>query len=142
MDLPLCFQALITSDTRDLNYVKGILNQYSRLVISHIPYTTHYLRYKGFKLCEGYPKPIFQGFPGAPLYPEAVFSPNGEHILYIRRGKFWIFSPTLSPPTSNPKQLDYSLQGVKFIAGFKHVDENLYLLSETEYWIVQFNVTR
>ena len=52
-----------------------------------------------------------QGFPGAPLYPEAVFSPNGEHILYIRRGKFWIFSPTLSPPTSNPKQLDYSLQG-------------------------------
>ena len=58
---------------------------------------SQYYRYRNKTLEEGFPKRISQGFSGIPAYLAAAVVLN-EKIYFIKKSRFYIFSPSESPP--------------------------------------------
>ena len=79
-----------------------------------------------------FPKHISQGFSGVPSYLDAAFV-RGQNIYFIKKTKYWIFSPKSTPPISKAKPLPPGInQRVK--GGITNMKNMTYLFSKDMYW--------
>ena len=93
---------------------------------------SRYYRYREGILDAGFPKHISQGFSGVPSYLDAAFV-RGQNIYFIKKTKYWIFSPKSTPPISKAKPLPPGInQRVK--GGITNMKNMTYLFSKDMYW--------
>ena len=91
-----------------------------------------YYRYRNKTLDEGFPKRLSQGFSGVPYYLDAAFV-REKKIYFIKKNKYWVFSPKSSPPISKPKTLPSGLSR-RVVAGMTNMKNMTYLFSKDMYW--------
>eukprot|EP00090_Calanus_glacialis_P008550 TRINITY_DN16894_c0_g1_i5.p1 TRINITY_DN16894_c0_g1~~TRINITY_DN16894_c0_g1_i5.p1 ORF type:complete len:294 (+),score=51.54 TRINITY_DN16894_c0_g1_i5:396-1277(+) len=91
-----------------------------------------YYRYRNRTLDKGFPKRLSQGFSGVPSYLDAAFVRDNQ-IYFIKKNKYWIFSPKSSPPISKPKSIPAGISQ-KVVAGMTNMKNMTYLFSKDLYW--------
>jgi len=91
---------------------------------------SQYYRFRNKTLEGGFPKRISQGFSGIPAYLAAAVVHN-EKIYFLKKSRYYIFSPSVSPPVRDAEKLPDGISDV--MSGFQ-MDNKIYIFSKEKYW--------
>ena len=128
----------------------GFQRQVSQFMFSG----SQYYRYRNKTLEEGFPKRISQGFSGIPAYLAAAVV-HDEKIYFIKKSRYYIFAPSVSPPVKglcisissfSPSIITITVEKLfcsdseklpdgisNAMSGFK-MDNKIFIFSKEKYW--------
>ena len=100
---------------------------------------SRYWRFTNFKVDDGYPKDLSEGFAGVPSSVDTalVWSGNGK-IYFFKGSKYWRFDPNQKPPIKSTYPKDISnwegLPDANLDAAFQYSNGYTYFFKDGNYW--------